>query len=213
VKTHRRQGQLPGDWASFDADRACVECFFGRLKRVFAILSDSAFRLSWDKLEPSVEFCVALMNFRHRFRGYALSSPPPAFRRRVPSGLARSQLPVGTMTRELTFPPVHRPDVRVALTPMRAFEILRCGHPHSADALREALRLPRPSIRESATSLPRAKRLATSENEPMRSPHPCLHDHSAPPPIPSTRIPRTPFCRYYPFSIHKPTKTFPPFPN
>ena len=42
--------------------RACVECFFGRLERVFRILRDDAFRLAWDMLEHTVVLCVAIPN-------------------------------------------------------------------------------------------------------------------------------------------------------
>ena len=71
LHTSKTGGQL-------DFDRACVECFFGRLKKVFWILRDDALRLAWYKLEPVVVLCVAMMNFRHRFPGFALSESPPA---------------------------------------------------------------------------------------------------------------------------------------
>jgi hypothetical protein len=72
IKQHRVPGEARFDWSHFDADRACVECFFGHLKHPFRILPDDAFRLQWSKLT----FWVAMLNFRHRFRGYALSNPP-----------------------------------------------------------------------------------------------------------------------------------------
>ena len=52
VKQRRVAGAIPVDWSHFDSDRACVECFSGRLKRVFWILRDDAFPLhgtSWSR--------------------------------------------------------------------------------------------------------------------------------------------------------------------
>ena len=103
-----------------DSDRACVECFFGRLKRVFMITGDKGFTLSWDKLEDAVTLCVALMNFRHRFRGRALTRAPACFVRHVPVPIPCSTLPPGTEIDEGPTPPVHHADLRVGLTPARA---------------------------------------------------------------------------------------------
>ena len=123
------------DWSQFDSDRACVECFFGRLKRVFWILRDDAFRMSWDKLEPTIIMCVALLNFRHRFRGYALSQTPSGFERTVPVPVVASTLPPGAPRLPLPKrPPEHVPDARVGLTPSRAYQIL-------ADQRREEVQL------------------------------------------------------------------------
>jgi hypothetical protein len=139
IKQRRVPGEPRVDWSHFDADRACVECFFGRLKRTFWILRDYAFRLEWSKLEPSVTFCVAMLNFRHRFRGYALSSPPPGFQRAVPIS---ADPPPGASLRGLAFPPAHRPDDRVGLTPGRAFQILRHRREEEVQLLLDSFEVP-----------------------------------------------------------------------
>jgi hypothetical protein len=69
-----------------DADRAIVECFFGRLKRRFRFLGDETFRLNQRKLEMAVTLCIAPTNHRQRRTGYALSTPPVQF---VRSSLTR----------------------------------------------------------------------------------------------------------------------------
>ena len=97
-----------------------MSCFFGWLKRVFMITGDKGFTLSWDKLESAVTLCVALMNFRHRFRGRALTRAPAGFVRHVPTPVPGSTLPPGTEIEEGPKPPVHPPDLRVGLTPDRA---------------------------------------------------------------------------------------------
>ena len=138
VKQRRVAGAIPVDWSHFDSDRACVECFFGRLKRVFWILRDDAFRLSWDKLEPTILLCVALLNFRHGFRGFALSRPVPGFQRSVPVPVQPSDLPAGAQRRALPRPPTHPPDARVGLTPSRAHEILEAGRQEELQLLLDA---------------------------------------------------------------------------
>ena len=127
-------GVIPPDWSHFDADRACVECFFGRLKRVFRILADDAYRMSWDTLEPSIVLCVALLNFRQRFRRHVLTRAPSGFQRTVPIPVSPGSLPAGATVRPLPRPTVHPADVRVGLTPSRAFQIL-------ADRKEEEIRL------------------------------------------------------------------------
>ena len=115
-----------------------MECFFGRLKRVFWILRDDAFRLSWDKLQPTIMLCVPLLNFRHRFRGFALSHPIPGFQRGVPVPVRPSDLPAGAQRRALPRPPTHPPDDRVGLTPSRAHEILESGRQEELQLLLDA---------------------------------------------------------------------------
>jgi hypothetical protein len=89
-----------------DSDRAVVECFFGRLKSRFKILSDETFRLSEKKLERVVTLCVALTNLRQRAGGYALTVPPPRFARAVPHPLSALQIAsIGMITRAL--PPLY----------------------------------------------------------------------------------------------------------
>jgi hypothetical protein len=128
---------IHGDWAHFHSDRACVECLFGRTKRVFAIINDAPFRMSWTKLKLSLVFCVWLMNFLQRFRGIARSTPAPSFRR-VPCGLARNELPLGASVSRLPAPPAHAGDARVGPTPLLGFETLKCRHPQGSEALVQA---------------------------------------------------------------------------
>ena len=122
------------DWSHFDADRACVECFLGRLKRVVRTLADDAYRTSWDTLEPSSVHCVALLNFRQRFRGHGLTGAPAGFQRTFPIPMSPGSLPAGATVRPLPRPTVHPADVRVGLTPSRALQIL-------ADRKEEEIRL------------------------------------------------------------------------
>ena len=75
-------------------------------------------------LEPSILLCVAMLNFRQRFRGYALARAPTGFQRTVPVPVAPGTLPAGATVRPLPRPTVHPADVRVGLTPSRAFQIL-----------------------------------------------------------------------------------------
>ena len=125
VKQRRVPNAPRVNWASFDHDRAIVECFFGRLRRVFGVLNDMAFRLTWDKLEATVSLCVALLNFRHRHRGHALTEPPRGFMRRVPTPVPSSDVPVGAVVTLVDVPPTHRPDCRVGLTPLAAYMLLQ----------------------------------------------------------------------------------------
>ena len=92
---------------------------------MFWILRDDAFRLAWYKLDPVVVLCVAMLNFRHSYRGFALTDSPPGFQRTVPTPVPSSNIPVGAPRRGLAAPPRHPPDARIGLTPGRAYEILR----------------------------------------------------------------------------------------
>ena len=116
-----------------------MECFFGRLKRVFGILNDHCFRLSWDKLEDVVTFCVSLMNFRHRHRGHALTRPLIGATRYVPVAIPASRLPPGSAVRALGSPPVHKPDARIRLTPSRAHLIMERKAPAEIQDMLEEL--------------------------------------------------------------------------
>jgi hypothetical protein len=115
---------MPGaprvDWSHLDADRACVECFFGGLKRTFSILRDDAFRPERSKLEQSVTLPVAILNFRRRFRGYALSSSPPGFQRAVPIS---ANPPPGASLQGIALRPAHRPIVPTRFLDRRAEEV------------------------------------------------------------------------------------------
>jgi hypothetical protein len=96
IKRRRAAGAPAMDWSHMDADRVCVECFFGRIKRVFLILCDHTFRLAGGKLGPCVQPHVSPSNFRHRFRGRGLTTPPHGFLRMVPQSIDLSSAPPGS---------------------------------------------------------------------------------------------------------------------
>jgi hypothetical protein len=101
-----------------------------------------AFRRAWGKLGPSVALCVSLLNFRHRFRGRALTTPPPGFQRMVPQSADLSSAPPGSSLQPLARPPVHPPDARVGLTPQRAFQILQARPAEEIQLLLESFEVP-----------------------------------------------------------------------
>ena len=80
-------GLPPPYWSQFDADRACVKCFFGQLKRVFPILCDDAHRISCYFLEPAIALASLCSTRDSGIVGTHLSGHPL-----VPSGQFRSRL-------------------------------------------------------------------------------------------------------------------------
>jgi hypothetical protein len=105
-----------------DSDRAVVECFFGRLKKRFRILSDESYRGSLHLFEDIVTLCIALANERHRSRGYAEPVPRRGFVRIVPRPVSVRVLARGIPIRRAKRPKIHAPYSVTGLSPSNARE-------------------------------------------------------------------------------------------
>ena len=129
IAQRRVPGAIPPDWSHFDAGRAGVECFFGRLKRLFRILADDAYRLSWDKSHPTIALRAAVLNLRRRCRGDPLTHAPLPVGHWSQAGTSDSSVAGHASNRSHCptpfpcTPTVHPADARAGLTPPRAFQI------------------------------------------------------------------------------------------
>jgi hypothetical protein len=118
------QPQTPMDrdyFADHDTSRVIVEQWSGRIKEVFQILGDHAYRGDMDLLDDIVTFCICVYNQLVRLRGYPGYTPPDVTST-VPDS---ASVPPGVAVHPAAAPKVHPADQLTGVTTVNFKEISR----------------------------------------------------------------------------------------